>query len=182
MNSLDSDKVYALAKVFDPEEPYENNKDTVDEQARLDKECDPKIKDDPPPGSTDDSDEPSDLESELENANKTRTDGDGNSQNASSMAAHATKVKKILNALKKIHAIVVHATSSPCRCKRMQGLIRQLCVKLLTLIKSMPVCWNSVLTEIRRALVLKKAINQWVLTLDEGLTGHEQAAAQARKC
>ncbi|KAG8729132.1 hypothetical protein FRC10_004269, partial [Ceratobasidium sp. 414] len=101
MNSLDSDEVYALAKAFDPEEPNENNRDTADEQAQLDKECNPKIKDDLPPKSTDDSDKPSDLESEPEHANKTGTDGDANSQNASSAAAHAAKVKKILNALEK---------------------------------------------------------------------------------
>ncbi|KAG9094894.1 hypothetical protein FS749_011590 [Ceratobasidium sp. UAMH 11750] len=183
MQSLDDDKLYALAKLFNPEEPYKNNQDTTDEHAWLDKECSPTINKEPPPESSNDSDELSDFKFEAERDNSTGTDGSSNNQNNGSVAAadHATKMCTVLNAIEKIHAIVVHATSSPRHHKHMRGLIRQLCIKILTLIRSMPVCWNSVLAKICGAFILRKAINQWVLTLDEGLTSCKQTTAHARK-
>ncbi|KAG8731296.1 hypothetical protein FRC10_001906, partial [Ceratobasidium sp. 414] len=49
------------------------------------------------------------------------------------------------------------------------------------MIKSMRICCDSVLAEIRRALLLQPAVKQWLVTLDEGLTGREQRVARAQK-
>ncbi|KAG9127251.1 hypothetical protein FRC07_015157 [Ceratobasidium sp. 392] len=156
-----------IAKSFDPKEPYENNQEIADEQARLDKEHNPTTKDNLPPDETDDSGGWSGSECEAEGGDASEADRGNNNQDTGSAKDHATKVKNALNVLEKLHAIVVHATGSP----------RRLMRKILALIASMPARWNSVLAEIRRAYILKK----WVLTLDKGLTGRAQAAARARK-
>ncbi|KAG9126682.1 hypothetical protein FRC07_002411 [Ceratobasidium sp. 392] len=157
MDLLENKEAYAIAKLFDPEECYKDNQETADVQARLDKECDPTNKEDPPADASDDEGVQS---------------GTG-----SKTGRH----KKLLNAVKKVHVVAVHATGSPARRRRFWKLTRTLCEKALALVKSMYVRWNSVLAELCRALALKPAINQWILTLDEGLKGRAQVAARARK-
>ncbi|KAG8707835.1 hypothetical protein FRC09_001583 [Ceratobasidium sp. 395] len=181
MESLDDEAIFALAKSFDPEEPYEKNQDTADEEARMNQEFNPNYKGNlPPEEASEDSDGFSDFDTKPAAGNRaSATTAGGSAQGPS--GNNTTKKARVLNVLEKIHAIAVHATGSPARRKKMRQMVWTLCGSLLAIIKSMPVRWNSVLAEIRRAYTLKKAINQWVATLDEGLTSNALAAARERK-
>ncbi|KDN38533.1 hypothetical protein RSAG8_09422, partial [Rhizoctonia solani AG-8 WAC10335] len=86
-----------------------------------------------------------------------------------------------LNCVQKVHCIVVDITSSPARRKRMRTITRALGLELRAVIKSVKVRWNSILAEIRRAILLKPAINQYVATLDEGKSGVALRKARALK-
>jgi hypothetical protein len=50
----------------------------------------------------------------------------------------------------------MHVTSSAKRRKQMRKIIQALKLELRAVIKSIKVCWNSVLAEIRHALLLKQ--------------------------
>ncbi|KAB5587497.1 Zinc finger BED domain-containing protein 4 [Ceratobasidium theobromae] len=63
----------------------------------------------------------------------------------------------------------------------MRIIIRALGLELRAVIKSVKVRWNSILAEIRRAALLKAAINQYVATLDEGKSGAALRRARALK-
>ncbi|CCO37231.1 hypothetical protein BN14_11386 [Rhizoctonia solani AG-1 IB] len=76
-----------------------------------------------------------------------------------------------LNCIQKVHAIAVDITSSAARRKRMRMITRALGLERRAIIKSVRVRWNSILAEVRQAILLKPAINQYVATMDEGKTG-----------
>ncbi|KAF8749879.1 hypothetical protein RHS01_09774 [Rhizoctonia solani] len=65
--------------------------------------------------------------------------------------------------------------------KQMRTITQALGLELRAVIKSVRVRWNSVLAEIRRAILLKAAINQYVATLDDGKTGALLCRARALK-
>ncbi|CCO33891.1 hypothetical protein BN14_07978 [Rhizoctonia solani AG-1 IB] len=68
--------------------------------------------------------------------------------------------RALLNCVQKVHEIAMHVTSSAKRRKQMRKIIQALKLELRAVIKSIKVCWNSVLAEIRHALLLKQAFNQ----------------------
>ncbi|KDN33936.1 hypothetical protein RSAG8_12973, partial [Rhizoctonia solani AG-8 WAC10335] len=63
----------------------------------------------------------------------------------------------------------------------MRMITRALGLELRAIIKSVKVRWNSILAEIRRAILLKPAINQYVAMLDEGKNGVALRRARALK-
>ncbi|CAE6411234.1 unnamed protein product [Rhizoctonia solani] len=63
----------------------------------------------------------------------------------------------------------------------MRIITRSLGIELRAVIKSVPTRWNSVLAEVRRAIKLKAAFNQYVAKLDEGVTGAKLRAARSLK-
>ncbi|KAG9080198.1 hypothetical protein FS749_008088 [Ceratobasidium sp. UAMH 11750] len=95
--------------------------------------------------------------------------------------AEKPRPKGGLNPAQKIHAIAVHCTASPQRRKIMGGFIRLYCSVILAVIKSMVIRWNTVLAELRRALLLRPAFDHWVNTLDTGKTGKARRVAQKLK-
>ncbi|KAB5590011.1 AC9 transposase [Ceratobasidium theobromae] len=86
-----------------------------------------------------------------------------------------------LSPVEKVHAIALHCTATPLRRKKMDAFIQPNYPKMLAVIRSMRVRWNSVLSEVRRAILLRLAFDNWVNTLDVGRTSKEQRIAQAVK-
>ncbi|CAE7179522.1 unnamed protein product [Rhizoctonia solani] len=169
MDPLDTDEQYAVVKSFEEGEIFEQSAEVLEEEERL-------------RGNENESDthtmpiDASDEELEdLAVVNQPNPPVDPGSQPSQSLP------NEELNCLQKVHCIVVDITSSTARQKRMRAIIWALGLELRAVIKSVKVRWNSILAEIRRAILLKAAINQYVLTLDEGKSGVSLRRARALK-
>ncbi|EUC56482.1 hypothetical protein RSOL_180190, partial [Rhizoctonia solani AG-3 Rhs1AP] len=168
MDPLDTDEQYAIVKSFEEDEIFEHSAEVLEEEERLrsnENESDTHVM------LNDTSDE------ELDNlvvGNQADTIDFG-SQPSQNFPSNE------LNCVQKVHCIVVDITSSAARRKRMRAIIRALGLELRAVIKSVKVRWNSILAEIRRAILLKAAINQYVSTLDDGKSGASLRRARALK-
>ncbi|EUC60715.1 Zf(Bed)-4 protein, putative [Rhizoctonia solani AG-3 Rhs1AP] len=170
MDSLESDDMYAAVKSFEEGEVIENSAEVLEEEGRLRSE-------DCPPGH---SGPPDNFDDDLSDLEVYEQPGDSISPQPSQRTP-GSEPNNTLNCVQKVHEIAVHITSSAKRRKRMRNIIRALKLEPRAVIKSVRVRWNSILAEIRRALLLKPAFNQYVATLDEGKTGKQQTAARALK-
>ncbi|GJF01034.1 hypothetical protein PsYK624_173400, partial [Phanerochaete sordida] len=95
-----------------------------------------------------------------------------------------TRSRKPLGVVDKLHTICVDVLRSEKQRKRFCHLQRKYCkkdVQGLTLVRSMPIRWNTKHAEIERASKLKEAVIQWVDSLTHGLTGQKFTAAQRKK-
>ncbi|CAE6420228.1 unnamed protein product [Rhizoctonia solani] len=155
MDPLDTDKQYAIVKSFEEDEIFERSAEVLEEEEQLRTN---KNESDTHAILNDTSDEELDN-SAVGNQADTIDFGSQPSQNFPSSE---------LNCVQKIHCIVVDITSSAARRKQMRAITWALGLELHAVIKSVKVRWNSILAEIRRAILLKAAINQYVLTLDNG--------------
>lgn len=78
-----------------------------------------------------------------------------------------------------LHDTVVFVLRSEVRRARMRRLIRQVCdkqYKHLSLIKSMPICWNTTFAEITRAVLLRPVCRCYIFIHSLGspsLTNHQ---------
>ncbi|CUA67966.1 Putative AC9 transposase [Zea mays] [Rhizoctonia solani] len=174
----DPDNVYQAAKAFGFNERFEDSEEIQQEEARFRGEVNWDELDD----DFDLSDVDVELDSDDEIVDNYKNKGEGDTSNKNQPISGAKKQqKKPLNPVQKIHAISVHCTASPLRRKKMYELIKLLCNPPRAVIKSMPVRWNTILAELRRALELRAAYDQWVNTLDVGKSGKERRIAEALK-
>ncbi|KAG8786210.1 hypothetical protein FRC12_016801 [Ceratobasidium sp. 428] len=163
---------YDVAKAFDLGERIEESEEIRQEEARmrrLDGEDTSWIPDEE---SDDDFD---DIEPDNDPVEGDPLAGDLRQSTQAKNSANPQKQRtKALNPIQKIqiHAIAVHCTSSPQRQKIMAGYIRLYCFVVLAVIKSMAIRWNTVLAELRRALLLRPTN-----TLEIGKTGKARQAA-----
>ncbi|KAL4262261.1 Zinc finger BED domain-containing [Pleurotus pulmonarius] len=142
--------------IYDPSEDH----DVVEEERRATQES-----------IIDDSDEENDWE---------MVEGD----NASGVSVGGRTSVKKRTPIHKLHDIVIFILRSEVRRSRMRRLICQLCdddCKHLTLIKSMPIRWNTSYAEMKRGLLLRPAINHFVDQLDRNLTGKKKQTATKMK-
>ncbi|EUC56087.1 HAT family dimerization protein, partial [Rhizoctonia solani AG-3 Rhs1AP] len=177
----DPDNVYQAAKAFGFSERFEDSEGVQQEEARFRGEADWA-----PADELEDESDLSDIDVELNSDDEVFGDGneknrgDAGNNNQPSSGARKQQIKP-LNPVQKIHAISVHCTASPLRRKKMYELIKLLCKTPRAVIKSMSIRWNTILAELRRALELRAAYDQWVNTLDVGKSGRERRIAQALK-
>ncbi|CUA72929.1 Zinc finger BED domain-containing protein 4 [Homo sapiens] [Rhizoctonia solani] len=163
----DSSEQYAIVKSFKEGEIFEESSDVLEEEEQLqgeEQDLDTHV----------DSAEVSEDEMEDAETGNNRADFTGLGSQPSQNSANDN-----LNCVQKVHCIAVDITSSAARRKRMRMITRALGLERRAIIKGVKVGWNSILAEIRRAILLKSAINQYVATLDEGKTG--AALRRARK-
>ncbi|QRV87055.1 Zinc finger, BED-type predicted [Ceratobasidium sp. AG-Ba] len=156
--TIDTDEAYAYIKSFDDDELFEQAAEVLEEEKRLRGEL------------AEDSDvESSDSEDELDCALDIPK------------SQPTTPANRMLNPVQKVHAIVLHCTSSASRRKRMRAVTRSLNLEPLAVIKGEKMRWNSTYAELKRAKKLKPAFNQYVATLDEGKPSNGQTQARMMK-
>ncbi|CCO32612.1 hypothetical protein BN14_06675 [Rhizoctonia solani AG-1 IB] len=167
-DDVDPDQ-YALVKSFDAGEIFEDGAEILEEEERLLGEEDIS---DIRAGLADGSDEEGDDSETIANFNNSESLSSQPNQNA----FHSE-----LNCVQKVHCITVDITSSALRRRRMRDITRKLGIEQRAVITSVRVRWNSILAEIRRAVLLKAAINQYVLSMDKGKRGASLRRARALK-
>ncbi|CEL59196.1 similar to zinc finger protein [Rhizoctonia solani AG-1 IB] len=168
VDDVDPDQ-YALVKSFDAGEIFEDGAEILEEEERLLGEEDIS---DIRAGLADGSDEEGDDSETIANFNNSESLSSQPNQNA----FHSE-----LNCVQKVHCITVDITSSALRRRRMRDITRKLGIEQRAVITSVRVRWNSILAEIRRAVLLKAAINQYVLSMDKGKRGASLRRARALK-
>ncbi|KAF8749957.1 protein dimerization [Rhizoctonia solani] len=169
MDPIENDETYSLAKAFEEGEILEQSAEVLEEEERLQGE-ENKLATHPALVDA--------LDEELNN-----TETVNQPQIVAILDSQPTQVAlgDKLNCVQKVHSIVVDITSSAAHQKQMRTITQALGLELRAVIKSVRVRWNSVLAEIRCAILLKAAINQYVATLDDGKTGALLCRARALK-
>ncbi|KAG8693014.1 hypothetical protein FRC11_003218, partial [Ceratobasidium sp. 423] len=160
MESLDTDEQYAIVKSFEEGEVFEQSAEVLEEEERFQGD-ENELETHATP-----------IDASDEEWDETEARDQFNVSMVSNSQPSQGSPNEQLNCVQKVHA--AHR-------KRMRTITQALGLEPRAVIKSVKVRWNSILAEVRRAILLKAAINQYVATLDEGKSGAALRRARALK-